>query len=209
MRHWTVSFLVLGIFAVRGQAQTPANFTNTLRPQPAHLSVEAGELKLTPAFTTVSDRFHDARLDEAIGRALLRLQSQTGLQIATAPARGSAGTLTITVDGPGEAVQSLDENETYSLQVTGSGAHLQAATDVGAMRGLETFLQLVQTDGPGFLLPAISIQDTPRFRWRGLMVDCSRHFQPVEVIKRTLDGMAAVKMNVFHWHLTDDQGFRI
>ena len=77
------------------------------------------------------------------------------------------------------------------------------------MRGLETFLQLVQPGGSGFFLPGISIQDTPRFRWRGLMVDCSRHFEPVEVIKRTLDGMAAVKLNVFHWHLTEDQGFRI
>jgi hexosaminidase len=209
MRHWTVSFLVWGIFAASVQAQTPANFTNTLMPQPEHLSVEAGELQLTPAFTAVTDRFHDARLDEAIGRALLRLQFQTGLQIATAPARGSAGTLTVTVDGPGETIQSLDEDESYSLQVTGNGAHLQAATDVGAMRGMETFLQLVQAGGSGFFLPDMSIHDTPRFRWRGLMVDCSRHFEPVEVIKRTLDGMAAVKLNVFHWHLTDDQGFRI
>src|SRR3984885_10215520 len=165
MRPWTVSFLLPGIFAMGAQGQTPAAYTKTLLPEPAHLSVETGRLELTPSFTAVTDRFHDARLDEAIGRALLRLQSQTGLQIATTPARGSAGTLTITVDGTGEAVQSVDENETYTLQVTGSGAHLQAASDVGAMRGLETFLQLVQRDGSGFLLPAISIQDTPRFRW--------------------------------------------
>jgi hexosaminidase len=209
MRNWTVSFLMWGIFAVRAQAQTPATFTNTLLPEPAQLSMETGRLELTSSFTATTDRFHDARLDQAIGRALLRLESQIGLQIATAPERGSAATLTVTVDGPGEMVQSLDEDETYSLHVTGNGAHLQAATDVGAMRGLETFLQLVQPDGSGFFLPAISIEDTPRFRWRGLLVDCSRHFEPVEVIKRTLDGMAAVKLNVFHWHLTDDQGFRI
>jgi hexosaminidase len=209
MCSWTVSFLMLGVFAVSARAQTSATFTNTLLPEPAHLSEETGRLELTPSFTAVADRFHDTRLDEAIGRALLRLESQIGLQIATAPERGAAGTLTITVDGPGETVQSLDENETYSLDITANGAHLHAATDVGAMRGLETFLQLVQPDGSGFFLPAISIEDAPRFRWRGLMVDCSRHFEPVEVIKRTLDGMAAVKLNVFHWHLTDDQGFRI
>src|SRR5882757_2886034 len=209
MRNWTVSFLLLGIFAVKAQAQAPAAFTNTLLPEPAHLSVETGRLELTPSFTAATDRFHDARLDDAIGRALLRLRSQIGLQIATAPERGSAGTLTVTVDGPGETVQSLDENETYSLAITPNGAHLHAATDVGAMRGLETFLQLVQPDASAFFLPAISIEDTPRFRWRGLLVDCSRRFEPVEVIKRTLDGMASVKLNVFHWHLTDDQGFRI
>jgi hypothetical protein len=93
MRSWTVSFLILGIVAARAQAQTPATFTNTLLPEPAHLSLETGRLELTPSFTVVTDRFHDARLDEVIGRALLRLESQIGLQIATAAERGAAGTL--------------------------------------------------------------------------------------------------------------------
>src|SRR5579859_2463998 len=134
MRPWIVSFLMCGIVAVRAQAQAPVAFTNTLMPEPAHLSIETGRLELTPSFTVVTDRFHDAWLDEAIGRALLRLESQIGLQIATAPGRGAAGTLTVTVDGPGEAVQSLDENETYPLEITAQGAHLHATTDVGAMR---------------------------------------------------------------------------
>ena len=77
------------------------------------------------------------------------------------------------------------------------------------MHGLQTMLQLVQPNGSGYILPAVSIKDAPRFPWRGLMIDCGRHFEPVDVIKRTLDGMASVKMNVFHWHLTEDQGFRI
>jgi hexosaminidase len=113
------------------------------------------------------------------------------------------------VDGAGEAIQSDDEVESYSLEVTASAAHLHAATVVGAIHGLETFYQLVQPQGEGFLVPAVSIQDSPRFRWRGLMIDVSRHYQPIDVIRRTLDGMAAVKMNVFHWHLSDDQGFRV
>ena len=73
MRDWTVSFLMLGVFAVGAPAQTPATFTNTLLPEPAHLSVETGRLELTPSFTAVTDRFHDARLDQAMGRDLLRL----------------------------------------------------------------------------------------------------------------------------------------
>ncbi|HJQ30864.1 MAG TPA: family 20 glycosylhydrolase, partial [Pyrinomonadaceae bacterium] len=61
----------------------------------------------------------------------------------------------------------------------------------------------------GFYLPAVSIQDRPRFPWRGLLIDIGRHFEPMEVIKRNLDAMASVKLNVLHWHLTEDQGFRI
>jgi hexosaminidase len=82
-------------------------------------------------------------------------------------------------------------------------------TTLGVMRGLETFLQLVQTTSDGFAVPAIAIQDQPRFPWRGLMIDVGRHFIPLDVLKRNLDGMAAVKLNVFHWHLSENQGFRV
>ena len=193
-------------FSGKVQTANPA-FDNTLMPQPAHLTVNAGSLPLTPQFTVA--RYQDWRLNNAVERFAARLKFLTGLQIAEPPAASTVATLTIAVDGPGEAVQGPDENESYSLDVTSSGVRLHAATVVGAMRGLETLLQLVQPSGSGFILPAVSIQDSPRFRWRGLMIDSSRHFQPIDVIKRTLDGMAAVKMNVFHWHLTDDQGFRI
>jgi hexosaminidase len=198
-------------FSGYAQTASPA-FDNTLMPQPAHLAVSAGSLAVTPQFTAAADKFHDARLDDAIGRTLIRLKAQTGVQIATTTAAGTAtgaATLTVTVDGPGEAIQGPDENEGYSLEIAANGAHLKAATVVGAIHGLETLLQLAQANGSGYILPAVSIQDAPRFRWRGLMIDVSRHFQPIEVIRRTLDGMAAVKMNVFHWHLSDDQGFRI
>ena len=93
--------------------------------------------------------------------------------------------------------------------VTSNNIQIDSQTVVGAMRGLQTLVQLVQSSGDQFVLPVVSIQDSPRFPWRGLMIDCGRHFEPIEVLKRTLDGMAAVKLNVFHWHLTDDQGFRI
>jgi len=117
--------------------------------------------------------------------------------------------LVVSVDGAGGSIQSIDEDESYSLETTSSGAHLRAATVVGAMRGLATLEQLIQSDGSGYFFPAVVIHDTPRFRWRGLMIDCGRHFIPVDVLKRTLDGMASVKLNVFHWHLSEDQGFRM
>jgi hexosaminidase len=185
-------------------------FVNTLMPQPAQISGQEGRLAITPSFTAIADHFRDARLDAAIARTLDRIKTQTGLVIST-PATGdnTSATLVVSVDGSGETIQSVDENESYSLEVTISSAHLRAATVVGAMHGLETLEQLVQSDATGYFLPAVSIQDTPRFRWRGLMIDCARHFIPIDVLKRTLDGMAAVKLNVFHWHLSEDQGFRI
>jgi hexosaminidase len=189
-------------------AQAPQAFVNTLMPEPAHLTVDSGWLPIRQGFAVATDKFHDQRLDNAIARTMRQLTQETGVVIGKAPA-GAKAALTITVDGPGEAVQGMDENESYSLEVTPAGAHLQAATDVGAMRGLATLVQLVQNSGQGYFLPAVSIQDSPRFAWRGLMIDCSRHFEPVSVIEQMLDAMAAVKMNVFHWHLTDDQGFRI
>jgi hexosaminidase len=77
------------------------------------------------------------------------------------------------------------------------------------LHGLQTFLQLVQITPSGFAAPSVTIKDQPRFPWRGLLIDVSRHFIPLDVMKRNLDGMAAVKMNVLHWHLSDDQGFRV
>jgi hexosaminidase len=204
--------LAAGLLPATVMAQNAATsqsaFVNTLMPQPAQLVASDGRLAVAPGITVSFDKTHDERLDGAVEWALQRLKNQTGVMMQNA-AVGAAGTFVVSVDGPGQAVQGVDEDESYTLEITAQSAHLHAATDVGAMRGLDTLLQLVQSDGLGFWLPAVSIQDAPRFRWRGLMIDVSRHFEPVGVIERTLDGMAAVKMNVFHWHLSDDQGFRM
>src|SRR5207253_1550646 len=80
---------------------------------------------------------------------------------------------------------------------------------LGVLHGLQTFLQLVETGSAGFAVPEITIQDKARFAWRGLLIDVARHFIPLDVLKRNLDGMAAVKMNVLHWHLSDNEGFRV
>ncbi|HZU10728.1 MAG TPA: family 20 glycosylhydrolase [Pseudacidobacterium sp.] len=183
---------------------------NTLMPEPAKLTAEQGTLAITPSFSVAAPHFRDARLDGAIGRMLHRLEYATGVPVAKDIHKDASGaSFVIDVRGPGETIQSVDEDESYSLDVTPSGATLKANTVVGALRGMETLLQLVQAQQGKYVLPAVSIQDSPRFQWRGLLIDCGRHFEPVDVIKRTLDGMAAVKLNVFHWHLTEDQGFRI
>jgi hexosaminidase len=196
--------MLTGAVLAQPAAVSQSQFVNTLMPQPAQLSVNSGGLDISHGVGISLDKFHDDRLDNAVAWARERLQEQTGTLM-----QAGAASVVISADGPGQAVQGLDEDESYTLDITTQSAHLHAATDVGAMRGLETLLQLVQSDGNGFWLPMVSIQDAPRFKWRGLMIDCSRHFEPVGVIERTLDAMAAVKMNVFHWHLSDDQGFRI
>jgi hexosaminidase len=199
------------IFAQTTSSPSPVpGLVNTLMPQPSQLSTQEGRLAITPSFSTVTDRFRDARLDAALARSLARIKTRTGVALAASP-QGDApsATLVVSVDASGAAIQSIDEDESYILEVTPASAHLRAATVVGAMHGLATLEQLIQSDAGGPFLPAVSIHDTPRFRWRGLMIDCGRHFMPVEVLKRTLDGMASVKLNVFHWHLSEDQGFRI
>ncbi len=192
-------------------AQTSqASFTNTLMPQPAKLTPGQGDLVVSSSFTVAAPQFRDERLDSGILRMLHRLEYQTGVPIAKNIGKDANGaSLVIDVKGAGEAVQSVDEDESYSLNVTANGAKLEANTVVGALRGMETLLQLVQPDHSSYVLPVVGIEDSPRFRWRGLLIDVGRHFEPVSVIERTLDGMAAVKLNVFHWHLSDDQGFRI
>jgi hexosaminidase len=198
--------LAVAISSVPAAAQ--AQFQNHLMPQPAQMSVGSGGLALDSTFAVEVPGVSDARLTDAIDRAVRRIETEAGLRHA---GRGVAGKtrLVVKVERAAEPVQSIDEDESYSLSVTDAGAEIDAPTEVGAMRGLETLIQLVQPKGTGYIIPAVTIHDTPRFRWRGLMVDCGRHFEPMDVLKRTLDGMAAVKLNVFHWHLTEDQGFRI
>jgi hexosaminidase len=182
---------------------------NTLLPQPSSLSIQSGRLNLTPSFSFGATHFRDVRLDAAITRTVARLHQITGLTLDKVDPRSKSATVRVEVSGPGPSIPSLDQDEAYSLEIGNGDVQIQAATVTGAMRALTTLTQLVQTSGGASYLPAVQINDSPRFRWRGLMVDCGRHFEPVPVIKRTLDGMAEVKLNVLHWHLTEDQGFRI
>ncbi len=190
-------------------ASLEAQATPALMPLPVHVEPAQGRLRLDSTFTVSAPQFADARLRAGIARALTRLADRVAQPVAPEPGAGPAATLAVRVAGAGEAVQSPDEDESYALEVGADHATLTAATVVGALRGLETLQQLVATDSAGFYLPAITIHDTPRFRWRGLLIDASRHFMPPDVIRRTLDGMALVKLNVLHWHLSDDQGFRV
>src|SRR5579862_1785692 len=178
-----------------------------LMPMPANLQTGAGQLLITRSFSVAVTGAHDASLDAAVQRFNEQLSDLTGIPFRPKP--DAAPILTVHADHGREAVQKLGEDESYELTVNDSSAQLSAPTPLGLLHGLQTFLQLVQITPTGFVVPAVTIKDQPRFPWRGMLIDVSRHFIPLDVLKRNLDGMAAVKMNVLHWHLSDDQGFRV
>jgi hexosaminidase len=212
-----LSSLLLLLLAANSYAQEPratpaAPAGHNLMPVPASVNILRGRMKVEPSFTAAIQGYSDERLLAGIARALGRLESRTGLEFGRAPASvPGAANLVVQCQGAGRgaSVASLEEEESYTLEVSERQVLINAPSVVGALRGLETFLQLLSGDAGGYFIPEARIRDKPRFPWRGLLIDVGRHWQPVEAIKRNLDGMAAVKLNVLHLHLTEDQGFRI
>lgn len=99
--------------------------------------------------------------------------------------------------------------EGYRLKVHQGKIVISSRANAGIFYGLQTLKQLIKVSNNGVSVPIVSIKDEPRFSWRGLMLDEARHFKGKEVVKKLLDEMAFLKLNVFHWHLTNDQGWRI
>ncbi|HEX2270972.1 MAG TPA: beta-N-acetylhexosaminidase, partial [Pyrinomonadaceae bacterium] len=208
----TKTYLVLIVvltcaLSVGAQETTPKL---NLMPVPASVKFHPERLTVDASFKVATRGHSDDRLKAAIARFMKRLEGRTVLTLAPGLAVDDQLTqLIVHCDSAGKTVPGLGENESYNIDITSRQAMLKAPTVVGAIRGLETLLQLLSADRNGFYLPGVQIQDQPRFPWRGLLIDVARHFQTIEVLKRNLDALAAVKMNVFHWHLTEDQGFRV
>jgi hexosaminidase len=203
----TLILLLCSSVALAQQQTAPPH---NLMPAPASVTFDNERLAIDESFKVAIRGHSDARLQAAIARFVKRLEGRTVLSFAPGLALDDQlTTLIVHCEGPGKDIPALDENESYRIDITSRQALLSAPTVVGAIRGLETVLQLVEADRRGYFLSGLKLQDQPRFPWRGLMIDVARHFEPIEVLKRNLDGMAALKMNVFHWHLSEDQGFRV
>ncbi|MFI5056570.1 MAG: beta-N-acetylhexosaminidase [Candidatus Acidiferrales bacterium] len=200
---------VLTVFICPVPASAQEQRPLILMPVPASVQLGTGQLAVGASFSVALTGHDDARLERAVQRFMRQLGRQTGLILAAKPAGAAKATLVIHTGHDSKPVQELGEDESYALDVTATGAKLTAPTTLGALHGLQTFLQLVDVSADGFAAPAVTIQDKPRFPWRGLLIDSARHFIPLEAIRRNLDGMEAVKMNVFHWHLSENQGFRV
>jgi hexosaminidase len=182
-----------------------------LMPWPQNINLNKGVFTLTKSFKVNITGDPNSRIFVGATRFLRRLDGRTGLFL-------EQGFVTNTNEFPSAELQincqksgvlGLNEDENYVLEIDRNIIRINATNDLGALHALETLLQLLQNNSTDFYFPTAVISDKPRFTWRGLMIDAARHFQPVDVIKRNLDAMAAVKMNVFHWHLVDDQGWRI
>ena len=192
-----------------------------LMPWPAQVSTQPGFLRIGVDFSIATSGAGggDSRVKNAAERTLVQLARQTGLPVraAATPQAEQASMLVAVEQRDHNGPQKLGDDESYALLISADRIRLSADGPLGALRGFETFLQLVSpcaggpdgNSGPGFCVPLVEIHDQPRFAWRGLSLDVSRHFIPVDGIRRTIDGMAAVKLNVLHWHLSDDQGFRV
>lgn len=185
-------------------------------PAPKEIHVADGRLAIDEGLTVAYRGHSDERLQRSVAWALRRWEERTGLVFKRTakggyetPKDAAAAKVVIECGAAAPALPKLGDDESYSLRVDAKQAVLKAPNVVGVIRGLETLLQSLQGDESGWFVAGVTINDAPRFPWRGLMLDVSRHWQPLEVILRQLDAMTLVKLNVLHFHLSDDQGFRV
>jgi hexosaminidase len=180
-----------------------------LMPYPQVVERQQGQLVLGETLNFAVAGKKTAAINKTVNALEERIQRQTGTAVRLKKTTAAKAQLLIRVEDTQPISNHIDDwNESYQLNISANKIELTAAQLMGMQRGLETLLQLMGT-GQGIQLPLVFINDHPRFKWRGLLLDTSRHFFSVATIKRQIDAMASAKYNIFHWHLTDDQGWRL
>ncbi len=205
-----ISFItfVLSFFIAFAQHDLKDNYN--LMPWPEQISEQSGHFLIDHNFTiaVISSSNKGERLNVVTTQFLRNVSNKTGVFIEEGFVVKNANA-SVVIQIQESPALSLGIDESYTLTVHSNKINIEAKTDVGAIYALQTLFQLLQVKDEQFVFPNVTIQDSPRFPWRGLMIDVARHFMPIDVLKRNLDAMASVKMNVFHWHLSDDQGYRV
>ena len=186
MRFLPILAAAVLLSATAAEAQTPL----PLLPMPASVTPGTGSFSFAHA-TITGDGPAARRLAELVART-------GGPKLAVA----KTGTIRFRRDS------TIKGDEAYRLRIAPRGVTVSASTDAGLFYGATTLWQLIAASKDG-RLPALTIGDAPAFAWRGLMLDSVRHFQPVSYVRQLIDRMAMEKLNTLHWHLTDDQGWRI
>jgi hexosaminidase len=189
----------------------PVQFKPSVMPQPKLMELNRERFQIDRDFSIGYSSFLGDKGILAVNRFIKNLGTVTAVdfaqQLYTKDKMSSEGSLLIMCTREGET--RLGESESYTLNISNDLILLRAESELGILHGLETLLQLATSDERGCYFPGGKIEDEPRFAWRGLMIDPCRHFISKETMMRNLDAMAAVKLNVLHLHLSEDQGFRI
>ncbi len=183
-----------------------------LIPMPMKAQRQRGQFTLKPQARILVD----AVARQTGGFLAERLRKSTGFEFnleETSDSAPAKGDILLTT----EDAQANLGPEGYTLSVTPDSVVIRATASAGLFYGMQTLLQLFPPNifsreavqGCDWTAPCVRIQDKPRFKWRGFMLDCARHFFTKQEVERVLDAMAMHKLNMFHWHLTDDQGWRI
>jgi hexosaminidase len=192
------SFLVPGAMLASPALADPA-----LMPLPSHAVFSSATLPISGRFAVRQSGCPVPLLDHAIDRF------ESGIARRTALAQPDAKSVMLTITCASADPTSSGSLESYRLVIDGQGITMTAQSPVGALRGLATLRQLVVPMGAGYAFAGATIDDAPRFAWRGLMIDTVRHFVSIATLQRQLDAMEQVKLNVLHLHLSDNEAFRV
>jgi hexosaminidase len=208
-------FVIMSLLMIpRGVAEKRLPAGPSIIPKPARMEVGSGSFNVGPKTPIVIDSAStDARGVGEFLAAKLRRPTGFPLDIQSTAKKIPAGAILLRT---GEGLSALG-SEGYRLSSSKKGIKIEAATPAGLFYGVQTLLQLLppEIEGQGaaenivWSIPSVKIEDRPRFVWRGMHLDVGRHFLPKEFVKRYIDLLAMYKMNMFHWHLTEDQGWRI
>ncbi len=185
-------------------------------PKPAELTTHSGAFKLSPDMAIVIDE-NDEELTRLGQNLAALINSATWYDIPVTTSANSGNNIRLTIDSN---ASSYENDESYALTAGEDGVTIQASSAHGIFYGIQTLRQLlppeIEHTDPSLVpqdvewtIPAVEIEDYPRFPYRGMHLDVARHFFPVEFVKQYIDMLAMYKMNRFHWHLTEDQGWRI
>ena len=211
-RIWTKVIVPAALWLVMGFVASASNATSII-PAPQKMELHDGTFPLGPDTKILTD-FASRETGNYLAA---RLRRATGFSVNSSrrfrPTNPVAGAILLTTRG---AAPGLDA-EGYELVVATNSVVIRARTQAGLFYGVQTLLQLLppeifatnpvaRVDWP---MPCLQVEDSPRFKWRGMLLDVSRHFFDKQEIERLLDEMALHKLNTFHWHLVDDQGWRI
>jgi len=212
---WHMTYRLLCLSLVTAVAACKADVSQfQVVPFPASVSPRSGQFVFDENITvTVSDPTN-GELTRIAQQGAEMLGTQLGTAVSVAPGPAVPGDNVIGLF----LIEEGGRPETYRLVVDSTAIRLEAETTAGLYYGLQTLRQLPRRAdessslvgyGETWFIPAVQIEDSPRFTYRGMHLDVGRHFMPAEFIKRYIDIMAMYKMNTFHWHLTEDQGWRI